>query len=473
MFQRSQLTYLNPRLKTAWILASAEAKREASAVEVTWNPSGQSFSFTYRNRTKTIYLSQLKSAAINSCDELLTHLQQLLPPTVDFSKFSLDKIAGFRGTSLSKSVVDDTENRKIFQEYVDVVWEAISQKAGNAECKKKNLISLKNNSGIWNKKRVEKYLGISQNLQDAALVAFHASIGIPPRPWQTSALSYRPFGQPKPNINVLHGQVIVSNPIAKQIDLKEYSAIWALPPQLGRVLVFYLGVIREIEVNLLSQVFKWPTEEHKVYIFTRLSKKTAASSVFSYSTSQINQILVASELGLDPLALRHVMIALFRRQYPLLLQPEPAGASSVDEQAQHLRLTGDIHYSPDEVIRSTGQSITRTGRQMLVSQTLQAQYGMIEPIGTTIDLGEHRLHALYQARHQILLGGSGYGIVILQEEGWKARSKRVEDLLERMPFMYGPKVCPGIKFISRTTGFNSLNCLLGVGGRRSLGNPWR
>lgn len=148
------------------------------------------------------------------------------------------------------------------------------------------------------------------------------------------------------------------------------------------------------------------------------------------------------------------MIALFRRQYPLLLQPEPAGVSGVDEQAQHLRLTGDIHYSPDEVIRSTGQSITRTGKQILVSHTLQAQYGMIAPFGNTADLGEHRLHALYQARHQILLESSGYGIVLSQEEDWKARSKRVEDLLERKPFIYGPKVCLGFFCMTRIKSLN-------------------
>lgn len=298
--------------------------------------------------------------------------------------------------------------------------------------------SLKTRAGSWNHKKVRSYLKNAQTLQDTMLVAFHSSIGIPPRPWQTTYLTYRPYEYPNPNINILHGQVIIQNPSAKQLGMKEYSALWALPPQLSRVIVFYLGVIRTIEIRLL-EILSIPTDQHKIYIFTRLTSTKRDSLCFRYSTSQLNEVLVSSELGLDPLAMRHVFIALFRRHHPHLLESEGTGISVVDDQSQHNRLTGDLHYSPDEIMRSTGSPITHSTRQLRVSHTLQAQYGMITPSSDIDPTGNRRRHALYVARHHILQRFCEYRIMSEEDAGWSQRAERVRELLVKKPFLFGTK----------------------------------
>lgn len=443
MFQKENLTHQNPRLKKAWLLASADALQEASAVEVTWDKSGQYFHFKYRQKTKVICISDLKAAAVNSNEKLSEMLQELLPSEVQFSEFCLDDIKGYSTTMGSeKSIVDDPVNQLVFKTLIDATWDAISEPITQ---KTPGCISLKSAGNRWDIKQIENYLKNAQKFQDAMLVAFYSSIGVPPRPWQTTNLAYRPYDQPNANIDILRGQVIIQNPRAKQKGKKEYIAMWGLPPALGRALIFYLGIIREVEIRLL-EILHTPTELHRIYIFTRLRHPKQKILNFRYSTPQLNKVLRSSELGHDPFEMRHITTAIFRQHLPDLLKPKVAGTpvvrtSVVSSQSQHEDSTGNTHYAPDEVKRLTGYSITEAEEQLCVSHALQEMYGLIPPSGEVGTSEDRRLYALHISRHQILREACGYNLVSKDSgDGWMKRSQRATELLTEKPFLFGSKV---------------------------------
>lgn len=408
---------------------------------MTWDASGQYFHFTYRRKQKIVEISALKAAAVNSNNKLPELLQELLPTEVEFSKFSLNDIKGYStSTGSLRSILDDPVNSSVFESFVDETWKAISAPHAIEED-----IWAKTKGDHWCVKKINNYLEKAQKLQDVMLVALHSSMGIPPRTWQVTSLAYRPHQQPNANVNILRGQVVIQNPLAKQRGKKDYDALWGLPPVLGRALIFYLGVIRVIEMKLL-EILQTPTDHHQRFVFARHYHTKQKILDFRYSAQQLNTVLRQSELGLDSFEMRHVTVAVLRQHRPELFRSDAGGTSRADRQAQHEDLTGNLNYSPDDVFRSTGFSITQCEEQLCVSHALQELCGLI-PTSNDGTSEDQRLHALHVARHQILRDACGYDLVSKDSaEGWVTRSQKAKALLADMPFLYGL----GVRFMKQT-----------------------
>ncbi|KZP11280.1 hypothetical protein FIBSPDRAFT_962383 [Athelia psychrophila] len=81
--------------------------------------------------------------------------------------------------------------------------------------------------------------------------------------------------------------VLLAHPLAKPDSKLVFNTFWSLPRQLGVILVFFLGVIRVIELKLLGHLW-WPTRWHRCHIFIRNTKPKALSKSLVFNTQSLN-----------------------------------------------------------------------------------------------------------------------------------------------------------------------------------------
>jgi hypothetical protein len=407
---------------------------------VAWSLDGQSFTLTWGwIRGRIIELELLRAQLVREAQQLIASLHDIVP-VLDISTFKLSKLVDSPDAG-STSLFDRSENVKVFQPYIDDVWRYLGKTDASSP------------GSIYNKlrkigaKEGREFLQKLQELLEKILAHLMRTSGISPRSWQVAALQYHNYGDYNHNMWLLpHGVPLVGNPRAKQLDLLIYDAFWALAPHLGLALIFYLGVYRPVEIEIMKAL-GIPTAEHLYFIFVHTRKRPQLST-YVYDGKKVNQCLekdTTPELAYESRALRNVQQAIVDRHLARLHNDVVHSilSSGSDGQAQHSPSTHGTSYAVDQITRATAIPLSSRDKQLAVSGAIQAwlsfapryldwdryiNYQPVEEVELNMTL------ALDTARRLVI---EHYCVA----DGSKSvRSKRLKDLTTKRPFLLGKEV---------------------------------
>jgi hypothetical protein len=453
------------RIIDQWVSLTPIAKQSTAKGGCTWLPDGQTFALRWGHiRGRNIDLDILRQRVVEQADQLTQTLVDLVP-CVDLSQFRLSQVKDDAESPVS--LFDRHDNKALFQPYIDRVWTYLGRPpVPGAEIndgpKYERPIFTRN--GRIDEKAAKLWLKGPAELLRLILRHFCRTCGVTPRAWQTADLLYRCLGVYLRNFRLLpHDMPFVGNPKAKQNDRLMYEAFWALPIHLGIVLIFYLGVIRPIEIEILQHLGV-PTGDHKHYIFVHNHKRPTLSS-YVFSPSTVNEILHCGtpELSYESRACRKVMLSIYDHHLSHLHQDswETLLRSSGNAQAQHTENTNDSHYAQDEISRATGMPLSKRNHQLGVSRAFHSFFGFLPGSIRWSSLANHCPKGEREQNINIALGVARRLVVEKYGVANGTRSQRVQrvaELISSKPFLLGLKVCLRISHTNYLTDIS----LLGV-----------
>jgi hypothetical protein len=442
------------RIYSWWRQAQPVAFAEPGRVKVDWSLDGQSMTFSWGHiQSKLITLDQLRRNVITDAEEMQKTCIALVPD-MDTLNFQLSDILD--APASSQSPFDHDGNKAIFEPYIKQVRAALRQ----SDAMPKDFVW--NSADRFSNSGGRKFLNKTQKLLRQILVQFYLTCGVPPRAWQAAGFCFRTSAQNERNLRIIDQKyVTLSNPKAKQRDRTISHSFWALPPHLGKLLVFYLGVYRPIEIEILNGL-GLSSSSYETHIFVNaptprlgLAYSPVQGHNFVYSPTNVNEHLNASQvLGMEARALRHVFTAILERHFPRL--SSDIQESAITAQGQHSTGVRNQHYARDQVQRSTGLSSTSNFRQLAVSHSLHTFYGFVPHDYENGDsdvsgaMSKNQLYALSTARSLILQGDYCVG-----DGNVKDRKAYVKDLMLKKPYMTGK-----VSFSSNDTMTATDNILL-------------
>jgi hypothetical protein len=416
------------RIYMWWRYAKPAAAAEPGKVVIEWSSDGSSFLFTWKHiQSRKIDLVTLRNHVFNEGEELRSTLA-LLVPFMDASTFDLSLIHDNLG---STSLFDQGPNKAVFQPYISKLQEMLH-----------TTHNVYDTHGQFVEKQAKGFLLRSQTILQNVMVHFCHTCGVPPRAWQVGGLLYRTAAHYERNLRLLQNEVVyIGNPKAKQRDKLVYESFWALPPHLGRILIFILGVIRPVEIELLRKLHI-PTEEHQHFIFVQ-TQKQARLTPYAYTSTVVNKLLVASKtLSMEARAERHIFTTILEQR--IIPESRSPMQSAVIHQGQHCAKTKETHYAIDHIQKATGLVAGSREWQLGVSHALHAFYGFV-----SVESGWHQdqnrnideemqknwLDALDVARRLVV---REYKVA---DGNHLERMSRVSHLMRLKPFMTGNQVC--------------------------------
>lgn len=409
-----------------------------------WAPDGQSFKLSYMSiRGREIKLSAFCDAVMKEGEELKELLKSTFP-CVDLATFKISKIKDDPGRN--ESPFSQDVNVAYLKPFRNQIWAHLGHpKYGSCSCDTPHPLRVYSANAITRTKNAEKWLEGPRRILEKQLVHFYKTIGIPPRSWQTSELLYEPLGQYVRNLRILrYGLTVICNPKAKQKDKLQYEAFWALPPHLALSFVFYLGVIRPVEIELLQDL-KRPNPDLHHYIFvTTQNLRPLQPSI--YTAQKINQLLVDGppEHSYESRVYRTVMQSIYDNHI-CTLRPQAVAdimREGGDGQGQHTQNISDLWYRNDEISLGTGLPMSKRNLQLGISTAFHSWYHFL-PSATSWNS-----HANYQSNKekslcQILAFSAAQCLILTQYEvsrNSKETASKVASLISMKPYLFGPKV---------------------------------
>lgn len=221
-----------------------------------------------------------------------------------------------------------------------------------------------------------------------------------------------------------------------------YDAFWLLPNHLGIAMIFYLGVIRPIEIKVLDML-QIPTETQQTHIFVYLTPRhhPATYVLLPKAISRILQDNVP-ELALEPRAYRILMQSIFDTHFERTLSVDMVTKvlhAASNSQGQHTEQVHDAHYAQDDIAKGTGLTISNRNSQFAISGAFHLWYGFIDgynydSMANTIpnaEMQERKILALSAARNLVLEKYEIYNGTATK------RAAHVAHLMSSMPFLFG------------------------------------
>ncbi len=240
------------------------------------------------------FLSMVQQLIRNAQDTYASFLPQgFTPPAIDTSKLN-------DNGSLGQSIFEQEPNDAIFAPLADVFYGAIISRGS------------------------EDFHQQEQILLEALLFAISVTIGIPPRAFQLARLLYKASQDKshKRNLYIKKGVVVLGWVRSKARTRIYQPSLWALPTELGKLLLIYLGVIRPTSIKLLQDKGLHIHEESQTHIFTFM--RFPKSKSCAWTTTHVNAILGAAtkakiDIALPPARLRQLMTAIYRHHFPTFI----------------------------------------------------------------------------------------------------------------------------------------------------------
>jgi hypothetical protein len=437
---------LMSRIIDQWVFLAPIARQSTATGGCTWAPDGQVFSLRWGHiRGRNIDLDILRRRVVEQADELKQAVVDIVP-CVDISQFRLSQVTD--DAESPQSLFDRRDNRELFQPYIDRIWAYLGrpQSVGTeSEDFAKYNPSIFSTRGRIKEKEAKALLKRFAHLLRLIMRHFCRTCGITPRAWQTADLLYRAVGVYVRNFRLLrHDTPFIGDPKAKQTDRLLYEAFWALPPHLGIILIFYLGVLRPVEIKIMKSL-GIPTQDHEHYIFVHNHKRPPLSS-YVFTQSTVNEILHCGtpELSYESRACRKVMASIYENHLSHLHQDswETLLRSHGNAQAQHTQNTNDGHYTQDEISRATGMPSSKRNQQMGVSKAFHAFFGFLGDVSWS-SLANHCPREEQNRNIAIALGVARRLVVEHYDvaNGTPSRrAERVAQLMSSKPFLLGVEV---------------------------------
>lgn len=354
--------YFTPydRFKHVWFQTGPTAYAESASIGHEFHPDGTTTVIDAAGESHRINLADIGQEARRIIIELELLLRRSLPE---------DCINQFTSFPDLSQFSDDLGNpASIFQQNSDLLQPAIIQITR----------SLLQTSG--DNKRLYSWLGYNDGILSCFLAAVSLTCGIPPRAFQFASLQYArcPQTGSSRGLFLIDGNLAIANPAAKQSGRFRQHCLWFLPPALSSLLLFYLGVLRPVVIEILTYLRKEVVPQ-TVYIFCQTILKTGRSH---FCTDEIPQMLRKLTKGLKVdisiRLIRQLYTAFFRQYFPDLCSPGPQEDSLVDRQGQHRFYTGQKHYGliVTNIPRSLGIDLTEAKKMGAISQVLHTVFGL-------------------------------------------------------------------------------------------------
>lgn len=168
-----------------------------------------------------------------------------------------------------------------------------------------------------------------QELLQGLLIAVSMTIGIPPRAFQLAGMLYEASdtnGQ-KRSLYIKKGVVVLGwARAAKSLRSIYQASFWALPGDLGKIILNYLGVIRPASIKLLQSRNMDVHKDLNTHIFAFTTSLKSKSS--AWPGTHISAILKAAtgskiNFEMSPARLRQLMTAVYRKHFPAYIQVTP------------------------------------------------------------------------------------------------------------------------------------------------------
>ncbi|KNZ79295.1 hypothetical protein J132_10941 [Termitomyces sp. J132] len=443
---------LASRIKFIWKIAHPIAAKEGGKFHVNWCDNGAAMRITRTNGNDLkLDIAILRAAAQNSLEAVDSAIQNAIGSSVSYSDF---KIAAIQDDFASeKSLFDRSDNQAVFKPFVEQIWFALTARSSKQSLDPTFVDRL---TGRWCDKNVDDALNRFQNLLDSLLLAISITCGVPPRGWQTLHILFRQYGTFRRNVRIYRqSHILLTNPRAKQRDSSEFAAFWSLTQRLGTALIFYLGVIRPIVIDIFRRR-SISVDDQMTHVFARSTKRTKmfTSEPFSYTTADLNHMLMKSPLQAENRTLRHINIAILREHFPEVMTFAQNGDSAGDRQSQHQGSTARVHYARDEAIQGVGASMNDIQQQVNVSHKIQAFLGLL-PLASCAGLNQvignvNELHSQALACARILVVEKHPGYCIGQVD-IAQRQKMIQDLCDRLPFVLSPNNSAGDEVLVQVT----------------------
>ncbi|KAG2125104.1 hypothetical protein DEU56DRAFT_903808 [Suillus clintonianus] len=233
-------------------------------------------------------------------------------------------------------------------------------------------------SSLINEECARQWLDFSERILGQTIVAFLLTCGIPPRPWQFRSLLFQSdssTGSAR-NLYLLGSELVIGNPEAKQINQLTRECLWAFPPSLAPLILFYLAIVRPSVIHILGLIH-CANQAHTTHIFSHTFTTTRHEFPLVWNGSDVNTALRAHTSSLNVQLtcglLRNAVTAMYYQFFPTLSQSESAGAQPVQK-------AGSNRHGPsDHVPPALGMSFEQARKYISASHALQALYGLRLP----------------------------------------------------------------------------------------------
>lgn len=400
-----------------------------------WSSDGQSVSIYHDLTAKVINLklSKLKDLIGKSIDYFEECLLKMIPKNFDWkTEVSFDNI--FDNCSISSSVFEQepfqTHLRQIQKRFLDSLKD-----------------SLQTNSS-WNKEKIKLFFKQDQSTLDALALTIVWTCGYPPRGFQLTQLKFR---ESKDNIRNLfimfNGLVVLGFPKQKGARNSVQASLWALPKQLLKPVLFYLGVIRRVAINILEEI-NISFQGVQSYIFVKLTPKHYASRKWNGSDfnqaikNAVNTMGFEKEYALTDKQMRQLIESIISKHLPTLSQRKASGEHNIS--TGHTTSTGSIHYGRDAAYSNNQLALSQDMIQqcLATSQVLQWFWGIGPLYNNWNDIFIKESEHIQMQNQNIALSQARYYVMLnyhLKASKPELAKLSVEKLLTNQPYL-GDKV---------------------------------
>ncbi|KAK2462990.1 hypothetical protein APHAL10511_004977 [Amanita phalloides] len=389
------------RLSALWYIAYSYAKLKNGATHIKWSDNSRvlHFSATYKPNL-TLDFHQF---ALEKClaFEKLEHLLSSLFP-ISFHAQGIHNITVSSFTDNPhhlESLFAWQDNKQFLQPLSVALSEHLQRKSH------RNKI---------------QFLQECQGFLQELLRCLYGPHGVPPRAWQTASLQFAPcHGFPR-NIFIIENTVVIGNLQAKQRRKRNYDAYWALPECIGRSILVYLGIVREVEEELANQVEKveqiknpkrgkHSLEEMKYYVFTRPYTRSVRRTSICWTGKMVNKALGTMEARVY----RHIMKAFIRKHLHIAINWIVTNVPNDDLMLQQVYLSRALHI--------VFQLVERVEETALVTEW---------PHALSDIPSNHFKHTFFVTRH-----------LVLQHYGLSGGQAKIQQICSRikmeLPFIHG------------------------------------
>jgi hypothetical protein len=289
------------RFSALWYIVYRYAKLDNGTTHIKWSDNGRilHFNATYKSHLTLNFheFALEKSLAIDNLENLLS---SLFPTSFNTQEIKNMTVSSFTDNPhRQESLFARLDNQKSLRPLIEALSEHLER---------------------MSKAKKIQFLQRCQAFLQEFVCCFYGPHGVPPRAGQTSFLQFSPHrGFPR-NIFVIENTVVIGNLRAKQRRKRNYEAYWALPERIGRSILVYLGIVREAEESLASQVEKLAQihnpkrrnrslEEMKYYVFTRPYTRSVSKESICWTGKMVNKALG----NMEARVYRHIMKAFIRK----------------------------------------------------------------------------------------------------------------------------------------------------------------
>ncbi|KAG2739824.1 hypothetical protein P692DRAFT_20822882 [Suillus brevipes Sb2] len=366
------------QMKTAWFHSRPASFKEKRNYDFFFNEDGTAVNMRDNDGiSQSIIFADLGGLAKTAIANISVQIVQCLPSGCK------DLLRQFRG--IFSQLVDDLNspdsiflqpsNRILIEPLLDLMLQRLSDPN---EPNHRIMLS----PSVITEEAARKWLALDKQILGQILVAFLLTCGIPPLHQQFRSFQFQSdskTGIPR-NLYLLGSELVIGHPADRQPNQVLQEWLWAFPPSLTPLILFYLAIIRPSVIHVTSLLHR-VNGAHRTHIFAHTVATTRLEFPCVWNGSDVNSLLQIYTPSLPILLscglLRNVISTMYNQFFPALSHVGPSDDSMVDCQAQHTRKTGNTHYGrSDHVPIAFGMTLEQARKCMASSHVLHAFYGL-------------------------------------------------------------------------------------------------